>query len=229
MARIKYTGLVSSINGTIAGTTFQRNAYGFTVKGKPNMVKPWTDFQQQQKNLMSAVTKAWRNLTDAQRLDWQTFAEANPRQTRLNPDAFLSGYNLFLMYHRYRTLTNLGFLTSPSLVLGACDPPEYIVNYQAGVLTWETNPSGIVGTWTALLFLTNVIPLGREFVNVTPRFMDFNDYDIGRTKNIANQFQLKLGQLPPVNEFVGIRMVVFNQANAQVIVAPVGQTQVISL
>lgn len=225
MARIKYTAIVDSINGTIGGTTFQRNAYGHTIKSKPNMIRPWTIAQQDQKIAMATCAKLWRTLTDPQRTAWETWAEANPRPSRLNAAAFLSGYNLFLLYHRYRRLYDLTTLTNPSLTLQSCDPAEYIVYRSGALLKWETNPSGVTGTWRALCFMTNPIPLGREFVNITPRFMTGTAYASGTVVDVTNQFNLRFGQLPNTGDWIGMKVVLFCTTTAQVIVTPTAQSQ----
>src|SRR5690606_31037464 len=108
MARIKYTALVESIRGSIQGTTFQRNAYGYTVKGKPNMVNPNTNLQSASKRNMSGIAQAWSSLSDSDRNAWDTWAATNPVPSRLNPDANLTGFAQFTRWHNIRWLYAYG-------------------------------------------------------------------------------------------------------------------------
>lgn len=228
MARIKFTAVVESIRGTIGGTTFQRNAYGYTAKSKPNMLIPWSQKQASQKLAMSTTAKAWRTLTEANRDQWNTYAENNPRPSRLNPDAYLSGYNLFMLYNRYAQLASLSVLASPSLILTTLGEVTGVPQLSAGVLHWLGDSDAFTGTWRVLLFLTNVIPFGREFVNVTPRFITSYALVAGGTDTIITApFIAALGTLPPVGQWIGLKMVIVNTVTAQVIVQNNTQVQVI--
>lgn len=229
-ARIKYSGLVDSINGSINGTTFQRNRYGSTVKGKPIMRKPWTQAQQRQKGEMLSVAKAWRDLSELDRQDWNLFAENNPRPTRLNPDSYLSGYNYFLLYNRYRWLADVSMLSSPSLVLQTTFDPEMIIYYTGGQLYWETNVlPGQTGSWKAMLFLTPVIPYGREFVSFTPRYIYAASYNASAAFDITNQYLSVLGSLPPSGEWIGVKIVLYCETTAQIVITPRTQVQILTV
>ena len=228
MARIKYSALVDNIRGSIAGTTFQNNRYGYTVKTKPQLVNRNTSSQVIQKRELSVIARAWRNLTEGNRTNWDVYAETNPRPTKLNPDAYLSGYNYFLLVNRYRTLMNEAILTEPSFTLQESGPIDYILYNDAGVLSWETNPTDMTGTWRAILFLTNVIPFGREYVNATPRYIDAVLYTSGALTNITALYTSKLGTVPPVGQFVGMRIVLVCMTTGQVIEGGIQQVEIVA-
>lgn len=229
MARIKYTALVESIRGTIAGTTFQRNAYGYTVKAKPNMLNPSTNLQLAQQAQMTRIAQAWRSLSDANRSTWNTYAENNPRPSRLNPDSYLSGYNLFLLYHRYNQFITNTILASPSLDLDDAGAIEYILYLDGTALTWETNPTGMTGTWGAILYLTAIIPLGREYINYTPRFITIGTYSSAMAFDLGDKYIDLFGANPADSQWVGMKIVLVNQVTAQVIVGPEVQIQVLTI
>ena len=67
MARITYSGLVTSIRGKVGGTVFQANAYGHTVKNSPNMVRPNTPDQQLSKVILSKAVKLWSEISQPER------------------------------------------------------------------------------------------------------------------------------------------------------------------
>lgn len=228
MARIKYSALVDNIRGSIAGTTFQNNRYGYTVKTKPQLVNRNTSSQVLQKRDMSVVARAWRNLTEANRTNWDTYAETNPRPTKKNLDAYLSGYNYFLLVNRYRVLASQSIMAEPSFTLQQSGAIDYILYNDGGVLSWETNPTDMTGLWRALLFLTNVIPFGREYVNATPRFITAVAYNAGALTNITALYNDRVGTVPPVGQYVGMRVVLICDTTGQVIEGGIQQIQLIA-
>ena len=95
MARIIYSGLIESIRGSIAGTTFQANAYGYTIKKKPNIINPNTASQNLRKSYLAKAVRQWRSFIQATRDSWDTFASTYPQYSQHNPSAQLSGYAVF--------------------------------------------------------------------------------------------------------------------------------------
>jgi hypothetical protein len=96
MARCTYGSIVTEINGSIGGTTFQKNNYGFTVKNKPNMVRPNSSDQQLIKQRISSVTQTWNQLTSSDHTVWETYANAYPQYSRHNSNAMLGGHAVYL-------------------------------------------------------------------------------------------------------------------------------------
>lgn len=227
MARIKYSALVQSINGSIAGTTFQNNRYGFTAKRKSAIKKPNTLYQQQRKNLLMSNAQQWRVLSEANRTQWFNWAEANPTPTRLNPDAYLNGYNLFMAYHNYRRLVVPSFLNSPSNTLQNAGTYAKEVFLDGGVLTLEYVAIGITGTWYILVFMTPPIPMGQEFVKFTPRLVGSSTMSSSGSVNVTSQYQTVIGVLPALGQWIGVRTVRICNTTAQILVDPVIQIEVI--
>jgi hypothetical protein len=96
MARIQYSALVTSIRGSIGGTTFQKNAYGFSVKNKANLIRPNSQLQNQHKNFIGTVHQLWNQLgTDGQAV-WNSYALAYPQFSKFNTASRLSGHAVFL-------------------------------------------------------------------------------------------------------------------------------------
>lgn len=96
MARIIYSGIVTQIAGSVGGTTFQRNAYGFTIKNKPNMIHPRKKLQIALQQNLIAVLGLWKSLTLADRAVWDSYALAYPQYAKKNITSRLSGHAVFL-------------------------------------------------------------------------------------------------------------------------------------
>lgn len=191
------------------------------------MVKPTTLYQQQQKQLMTRVTQLWRTLTELERQDWYTWAEANPVPSRLNPDAYLNGYNLFCAYHRYLGLSSNDVLESPSLTLQDIGTITVEILRDGSNLNLSFSNQDYTGSWVNLFFLTGSIPFGREFVNTTPRFIIARPFNAAETVNIAATYQQKIGSLPSAGEWVGLKYVRLCLTTAQYTITSPFQIEVI--
>lgn len=228
MARIKFTALVESIRGSIAGTTFQRNAYGFTVKAKPNMVNPNKSLQLLRRSRWARQASKWKLLTDTERSSWQSYAESFPRPTRLNPSAYLNGFNYFVMWHGFYALYDPnGLLNTPTTTQTTVTSSVAEIANVAGVVSvaWAFVVSG--GSWKMFLYLTGSIPLGQEYVKVTPKFITSLNPSSGSSQVITSTLIDLFGTLPSTGDWLGIRLVCINQNNGQVVEIPITQTEVI--
>ena len=102
MARIIYNAVVSSINGSVSGTTFQKNAYGFTMRKKPQPVNPKSVLQSNRRTVFADITKTWNLLTDAQRANWNAVLTNYPTYARYAPSVIINGRMLFIKYNAIR-------------------------------------------------------------------------------------------------------------------------------
>ncbi len=211
MARIKYTALVESIRGSIQGTTFQRNAYGHTIKSKPNMVKPIKSKQLIRQRDTTRSAQQWAAISAANRTAWNSYAENFPIAARLNPDSNLNGYNYFVKYHNFLHLDDpLGLLADPGAT-------SYSFNFDPGVLELGTMPNSLTFVcelsdssfdWLGLLFCTAPLKASQEFIQLTPRYMVSDETDQGATFEFYDEFVSAFGKAPQVGDEIGLKLVV---------------------
>lgn len=201
MARITYSALVTRINGTIGGTTFQNNKYGFTVKSKPKTVKPNSLLQAEKKVYMSAATKSWKLLTDVQRNDYNTFATTRPQYAKNNPSIQLNGFNIFVKWHALEFLRtgditailyNIGSgsstvdtLTALSVVNDGSDLRVYS--------TWANNTDNHYVLW----FVSRPFPDTVNFLGSNVRYMFFTGNANG-SDLITTPYKNIWGSLPEI-------------------------------
>lgn len=218
---------MQSINGSIQGTTFQRNAYGNTVKAKPTMVKPARFKQQNRKNTFSQASQSWKGLTQAERDQWITYATTYPRPTRLNPNSYLNGFNYFLMANQfYRLHAPNGIIQSPSGAQGSVTVFLIEIVRTGGALEVNIIDQAVGANWVALIYLTRPLGDGQEAVQPTPIFMQaFGLFGIsGGT--VTNAYFEQFGIVAETGDWLGLRVVLQKADNGQVLEQPITQIQV---
>ena len=157
MARIKYSALVTAINGTSGGTTFQRNLYGNTLKNKPAMNIPRTSYQNQMKVIMQTVAGRWRNLTNAQRQSWVNYVNTYPTPTRLNADAYLNAFNFFMKYNELRARAGQPVLETVSLTQNGISITDVGMSFDGLDYYHEFAPGLISPNWYIIVFISQRI------------------------------------------------------------------------
>lgn len=218
MARIIYSGLVTSIRGSIGGTTFQNNAYGFTIKNKANMVKPNTVSQNNAKLVFSLAVKAWGGMTIAQRSNWDSWASSNPQFAKNNPSSQLSGFAVFVKEFA-NVLIHDGFSSTPagtpSSTILPLDTVIHVLHNSAGVLTlnetWNLND----GSWYSNIYMSRPFNPSQNFAGTSPRFIVASNNTTG-AEIVTSAYTNTFGSLPPVGSIVFIDVQLVNPANGQV-------------
>jgi len=226
MARIKYSGLIESINGSIGGTTFQTNRYGFTVKRKPVPSKPNTPSQNARKTAMFAVQQAWIGLTAANRAAWNTYASTYPRPTRLNINSNLNGFNYFLAYHLIRRQHDTVTLANPSGVQRTFSFVSSDILSDGGALDWQFGIIVSGGTWIALVSISRVVTLTTQARKNRIRFVDSKQVTGSSSLVITNPYTALFGSIPVPNDYVFLQEVWLNTANGQIFTGQILRRQV---
>lgn len=217
MARIKFSALVESIQGSIAGTTFQRNAYGFSVKSKPNMIRPNKARQNASKNRFSSLTKQWGGMTQSQRNAWITYASSFPVPSRLNPDSNLNGFNYFVKYHNLRfTAGSSGIVTSPGATQATIDYSVGDMINTGSSLFYEGDCTVSSGSFILAVYLTPEVPAGKVFVPTTPRFIRASPISADAySVDLGANYEALFNALPTIGSNIGIKVVIFGSSTGQ--------------
>ena len=203
MARIIYSGLVESIKGSIAGTTFQANKYGFTVKKKPKITKPATALQNQRKIIMSKVTRTWRDLTQAQRDAYDTYAETYPQYSKHNPSAQLSGYAVYVKYNCIRLLSTPQVKTSSSYTPPATDTLSYVVRNESGVLKVYVTSDTDDEEWILNLFMSRPFAVTQNFIGSKTKYISAASNTDGSV-TITDEYTALYGTVPSVGDYIAL-------------------------
>ena len=221
MARIKYTALVESIRGTIAGTTFQKNAFGYTVKSKPATVPPRTDRQTSQKLAFQRALQRWGGLIPTDRGSWNTYATAFPVASRNNPNAYLTGFNLFVRHASLTYSAGLDPLVNPSGAQGSVVVTALALIRAGATFTFTTTTGALDSTWTVFIYLSRPLRPSQDYLkSQTIRVGTVFSVNNSISVDVSTLYEEIYGFLPTLDDSVGVDVTFVNTTNGQVIFLP---------
>ncbi len=113
MARIIYGAIITDINGSIGGITFQKNGSGQIARLKPRKTKTNTQKQRDQQPRLKEVQREWNELSLANKILWNDFASVNNKIGLDGQEKKLTGYQWFLTINQNRLLFNDSILVVP--------------------------------------------------------------------------------------------------------------------
>ena len=106
MAKITFGQIVSDVRGKIAGMVFAKGHYGNYIRTKATPINPNSLAQSNVRNYMTLASRAWKALTDAQRLQWSGPQYAQSKNNQIGGSKSLTGFNTFVQ--AYLNLKTIG-------------------------------------------------------------------------------------------------------------------------
>jgi hypothetical protein len=213
MARITFSALVTDIRGSIGGTTFQKNAYGYTVKNKPNMIKPNSRTQNFVKNWFVNGQRGWGLLTTEERASWDTWSAEFPQFAKNNLDSQLSGFQVFSRNYFYRQLYNLTALTEPSFdptLIPSMDGTFSITKTASTTLNLTQPSWSDDSNYFLAASISSPIKASSSFISTKVRFILARTISDAAVNNIYNAYVSKFGFAPNSGDKVQLKVVIVN-------------------
>lgn len=112
MARVVFSPLITSVEGSLGSATFQKSQGGYILRNKP--IPRFSDsfYRYQSMSYFRQVQKAWHDLSDSNRQKYINYVKLRPTPTVHNSCLSLSAYTLFLKYNIIRLQAGLDILES---------------------------------------------------------------------------------------------------------------------
>ena len=117
MARIKFGMMMTDARGKLGGHVFTKAKSGATIRTKVTPLNPKTSAQSEARSALGANSQAWRMLTEAQRLAWNSAAQEVSKTNAFGDTYFPSGKNYFTaVNNNIRNVGGVVLLDPPALV-----------------------------------------------------------------------------------------------------------------
>lgn len=96
MAKVKLSGLLSGISGSVGGATFATGSNGLYVRNRSISANRNTQAQLNQRLNMATYSGQWRGLTDSDRLSWSQSASLFPYTDVFGDKKTYTGFQLYM-------------------------------------------------------------------------------------------------------------------------------------
>lgn len=245
------TGIaVEELNGSAGGTTAARNKSRQYFKIRTAPRNPRTGDQSEVRGRLSAISKAWGGLTDAQRLQWDDFAKTQAGRRVLGKAGVLSGFNAFCRIRLNAALIGATVTDTPPMNTSIGELVDIVVTNVAetGVSVnamMLAGPANIEGSnkyafeGIIVVEMTPVLPNGRASDTTALRFIatgedgskSFNPGQIQelRAAAVTAPYLAKFGTTLKEGDKVQIRVKAVSNANDQVGISTLKFTKVVTI
>lgn len=176
MALLQYGAVAQKLSGRVAGNVFAHNKGGAYLRRYSVPVNPATTFQQNVRGDLADNSQRWRNLTDAQRAAWVSWASTHPIVNRLGATILLSGQQAYVSLNRNGFSAGAGAGTfdnpPPDPTFEFPFAADFAVDADAtgGNLTIERTVAVTVDT-IVQVFATPPLSAGRSFAKDKVKFI----------------------------------------------------------
>lgn len=210
----KHGALITDMRGKLGGQVYSKNRYGQFVCNAYKPLNPQTTYQQQNRAYLANVVAAWKQLSESNRLSWNSAA------------MYLKGFNCFgdsFSYTAYNCFVkcNLVYFTIYGSVLSSCPSlftPAPVIQWHVTCITEQQlfqigiSPYFAEDTYF-FVYATRPLVAGRK-----PRKSDYRRILFTPTTNIddsmfTNAYTTYFGGFPPIGSVVHFKLCVASSIN----------------
>lgn len=196
MAKFTPGAIISEIRGTIASTTFSKNAAGAIIRNRVKPINRNSNAQNIQRQIFATISSAWRGLTQAQRNSWIAAAPDFPYQDSLGQTKQLTGAQL-------HQKLNLNLLLIGENMIPTAPPQTSFPEFTVGTVTASSSaftvaftPDPVPAGFALCVYATRPISAGIDFVsNSDFRLIQVEDPATASPADIFTNYTTKVSGL----------------------------------
>lgn len=115
MALITLGSMVGQASGRLGSVIYSHNRGGSYVRNGTIPITSTTEQALAAKNRLASTSSYWKSLTDAQRLSWRSYAEANPVLNRLGQSITLQANAAYLALNSRLVAAGQSIISAPPI------------------------------------------------------------------------------------------------------------------
>jgi len=195
MAKIKLSGLITEIRGSVGGTTFQNSANGTVMKNKPNQLNFVSQKKYDHNGIMAQLNYAYDSLSSANATKWSACATALNISLKRSHQKTYSGRELFFSYNYYLLNDSVSIITNPCLALPVPISYTATLDFFSGELGLYLNYTIDSSEQILVFFISRPVPFNCTSPRSRLRLLSSLNYS-NAFKLITDHYELKLGTIP---------------------------------
>ena len=216
MSKIKWGAIVVDGRGKLGGHVFTKTRSGATMRTKVTPVNPQTTAQAAARSRLGSQSQAWRGLTEAQRLGWNSLADEVIKTNIFGDNYSPTGKNLFTGYNSNLLFAGVSTLTdAPALrVIPVVSDFNVVLENSPATGTIQIFADGDTTGTYLVIEMSQQMSAGRFNFDGSYRFIvGLDDYD-GSSFNFLPFYTARFGALI-TGQKIGIRCYFINVATGQ--------------
>lgn len=208
MAKLKLSAIVSEMRGKLNGSVFSKNRGGAYLRTKVTPVNPQTIYQGNVRARLTSFSQAWRSLTQAQILAWNS-AVSNFVGTDIFGDIKTpSGINLYNRLNLNLAAAGQASISNPPLPVsvGYFSAMDTAASAAIDELIVNFTELGASADQTIIVQATKGVSAGKNFVKSEYRQIDVLVGTTATGVDVGAAYVAKFGSMTP-GQKVFVRMV----------------------
>lgn len=198
---MKYIGLLSSdARGKNGGNVASRNRYGTYFRTHVSPVQPRTPNQVANRQQFGAISGAWRSLTSAQQLGWNTLATTVVFKNTLGQPYNPTGAQLFMLFSRTLIATGgSAYADAPSTLptipaLTGITPTITVTTGAVSAMSLAFTPTPVPTGNALMVYASKVVSLGVNFTSrSTYRFITYATASTASPLDVLSAYEAVFG------------------------------------
>jgi hypothetical protein len=188
--KAKYGAIITDISGSFGGMTFGRNKDAAFIRKNPMQIKPQTGPQKDVRNIYNSAVVAWRNLSDTQRLQWQSAASMFTNQS--------NGYRYFITLYLQYSHAGAVVLTSPPTTAVYYKPVDVLFTANYGASEFKIGVSPVIAAnQYCMVYATPPMSHGVTMSQKGLRLITVLTSASANPYNIWSEYVSTFGSMPP--------------------------------
>ena len=205
MAQIKTTAIVADIKGKLNGSVFQGNNGVISLRQYAVPCNRSTPSQQLQRNSVSFIQNAWRNIGNDARRQWNDYANILMIGSRNNPKLFINGHMLFVRLNSFQLLMREEYREIPQGYSKQFVNLEWSLSLVNDRLLLQSNEIVNISKCVYIVEMSSPVLASQNYNNKNTRYIyipweNQQEYDI--TENYISVF----GALPVADSYVNFKI-----------------------
>ena len=214
--KIKWGALVTDGRNKIGGHVASKNRGGAYLRTKVTPVNPQTTFQSSVRAVFTALSQAWRSLTEANRLAWDSAVSSFTSTDIFGDIKTPTGKNLYQKLNTNLSTVGVAAISTPPLPSGAGSVDSlsaiYDVSAQSVIVTFTPTP---VPADTALVLeCTGGMSPGRNFMKNDFRVLEIFDAAATSPQTVSSAYLARFGAIV-LGQKYGVRLSSVNKLTGE--------------
>ena len=155
--QVKFGAIVTSDSGKIGGQFISGDRSGSSLRTKNFKAKNSQVNSISQRGIVALMARAWRELSEAQRQLWQSYAATQYSKNSVSGNSCLSGFQTFMQVNCSFYVDGDSIITQPTNILSALPVTIESFDYSNTSQTYTRGQAALGGVFLCLLPVGSVV------------------------------------------------------------------------